>query len=362
MTLQAPARPESAQPSRLGRPLRVLAFVNHAWPVQRGGSEVALHGILRWLAARGHHAEVIVVFQRGYRTDGVKYAARAPHEKHDLWEWADVAFTQQGATPQAAEYAREHSTPLAFYVHNLVNFADKRNLLEPDRDLVVWNTHAIADTQGGLWPGRALVVRPPVFPAEWAGQPGELVTQINLCELKGGAIFWELARREPDRRFLAVVGGWGPQLAADRTEWWPLKAATVDEIRRRAPGNVEVIAPTTNMLTDVYARTRVLLIPTGRVSEAQVGESYGIVAAEALCSGIPVLARYSPGITEILGDAGLLLDDDPEQWMRDLGDLDDPDSYAEASARALARSIELDPEHELEALELALADLAGVAA
>lgn len=350
-----------ADVATLGRPLRVLAFLHHAWPVQRGGSEVAVHGILKWLAARGHRAEAIVVYQRGFSTDGVHYAGRFPMEKDELWEWADVAFTQQAATDQASLYARDHGTPLAFYVHNLVNLEDKREFLDPARDLVVFNTRAVADSQGDLWSGRSTVVRPPIFPDEWVGNPGELVTQVNLSKLKGGSLFWELTRRRPETKFLAVIGGWGAQIAADGTEWWPSKGGANEEVIKRAPENVTVIAPTVDMLGQVYARTRVLLIPTGRVNANQVGESYGLVAGEALGSGIPVLATNSPGMAELLGQAGALLDpDNVDAWASALGALDDPTDYAVASARARARAIELDPTPELCQLERALTELVSV--
>src|SRR5690606_19054142 len=81
--------------------------------------------------------------------------------------------------------------------------------------------------------------------------------------------------------------------------------------------NVEVIphVPHPEMRGRVYARTRVLLVPSSY-------ESWGRVASEAICSGIPVVAHPTPGLRECLGDAGLFVDRrDVDGWVRTLANL-----------------------------------------
>lgn len=338
------------------RPLKVLAHVSHAWPVQHGGSETALHRTLAWLAARGHTVRGIVNNQRGYTADGVRYKRLGWQQKTEWWKWADVAITQQGGTPQAVGFAADHRKPLLGYAHNLAYLAGHPEFNAAAGHVLIANTRASLD--GFDWPGRSFVLHPPVFPSEWAGTPGELVTQVNLSALKGGALFWDLARARPDTKFLGVVGGWGEQLHPD---------GHVDDPRdadRSLPGdtlpNVAIQPRTTDMLRTVYARTRVLLVPTAYVNDRQIGESYGIVAAEALASGIPVVARRSPGLAEQLDGAGFLLDsDEPAEWLAVLDELTDPVTYTEASDRARNRSLELDPTAELIALERLLRELAA---
>ncbi|MFE4971343.1 glycosyltransferase [Kitasatospora sp. NPDC056651] len=48
----------------------------------------------------------------------------------------------------------------------------------------------------------------------------------------------------------------------------------------------------------VYARSRVVLMPSSH-------ESWGRVGVEAFASGIPVIAHPTPGLAECLGHAGI---------------------------------------------------------
>lgn len=343
------------RPGVAPRPLNVLAHVSHAWPVQRGGSETALHRTLAWLASRGHKVRAIVNNQRGYRTDGVHYARLGWKQKSEWWEWASVAITQQGGTPQAVGFAADHRKPLLGYAHNLAYLAGHPEL-DPKRHVLIANTYASLD--GFNWPGRSIVLHPPVFPGEWRGDPGQRITQVNLSALKGGALFWDLARARPDVGFLGVVGGWGEQLHPDGHLDDPRDAD--ESLPRDTLPNVAIQSRTTDMLRTVFARTRVLLVPTAYVNDRQVGESYGIVAAEALGSGIPVIARRSPGLAELLDGAGFLLNTNTRgEWLAAIDELADPATYREASTRARARSLELDPTPELLALERLLTELAA---
>src|SRR5690606_37440896 len=93
----------------------------------------------------------------------------------------------------------------------------------------------------------------------------------------------------------------------------------------------------------VYARTRVLLVPSRM-------ESWGRVVVEALASGIPVVAAPTPGLVESLADAGVFCEaGDVDAWEASLRKLDDPAEWSAASERALHRSKELDPSADLAA-------------
>ncbi|GGQ08443.1 hypothetical protein GCM10010249_28570 [Streptomyces roseolilacinus] len=72
------------------------------------------------------------------------------------------------------------------------------------------------------------------------------------------------------------------------------------------------------------ARTRLLLMPSAC-------ESYGRAGAEAMLSGIPVLAAPAPGMREAFGGAASYLErDDVAGWAREIRRLDDPAAYATA--------------------------------
>ena len=119
-----------------------------------------------------------------------------------------------------------------------------------------------------------------------------------------------------------------------------VERSTSHQIMPNRP-NVEVIGKTSNMRDDVYARTRVLLMPSTR-------ESWGMTGVEAMASGIPVIASPLPGLRESLGFAGIFVDpSDHQGWVDAIVRLDDPDVYGEASAKAVERSVELDPATDL---------------
>jgi glycosyltransferase involved in cell wall biosynthesis len=173
-------------------------------------------------------------------------------------------------------------------------------------------------------PGRMLVVRPPVRAADYRTTRGDHITLINCNRDKGVGVFAALARANPDRRFLAVIGGHGPQEPPDLP-------------------NVTVIEHTDGrrMREDVYARTRLLLMPS-------VYESWGRVGVEAMSSGIPVIAHPTPGLAESLGEAGVFCDRaDLPSWQAAIEDLDDPATYGQASKLATTRADTLDPGAEL---------------
>ena len=125
-------------------------------------------------------------------------------------------------------------------------------------------------------------MRPPIVAADYRVQPGQAVTLINISANKGAALFWQLVSHFPDREFIAVRGSYGNQIVPPKGD---------------RPRNVTVLDNTPN-IQEVYARTRVLLMPSAR-------ETFGRVALEAAASGIPTLANPTVGLREALGRAGI---------------------------------------------------------
>ena len=150
------------------------------------------------------------------------------------------------------------------------------------------------------------------------------MTLVNLQENKGVHVFYELAERMSDVRFLGVEGTHGKQ-----------------EFRKLP--NVEFM-PVTQDMRDVWRKTRVVLMPSAY-------ESYGMVAAEAQVNGIPVIANPTLGLQECLGHAGIFIPreniDDYERTLRLL--LEDRKHYQERSDTARLRGFDLaaESEHEL---------------
>lgn len=312
---------ELPRPPRTG-PLQV-AVMAHAYPPEHNaGGEWMLHSLLRGNVARGHDCHVYLsrpssTATKPYGLDGVTvhpYGAGAVDVAN-----VDVLVAHLENVPNAARIAHRHGIPLVHLVHNTHGWT--KHLLRTARaDLVVYNSAWMAADCGRCASG--IVVRPPVLAADYRTRPGDRVTLVNLNADKGGGLFWELAERLPDFEFLGVLGAYGRQLTGNLP-------------------NVEVVPHGTPM-RDVYARTRVLIVPS-------VYESWGRVGVEAMCSGIPVIAHPTPGLLESLGRAGVFVDrDDPDAWVAAVRDLHDAAAWRRASRRARARARELDPQPDLD--------------
>lgn len=197
---------------------------------------------------------------------------------------------------------------------------DIPDILGLNADLNVYNTHWVADAIQE--PG--IVVHPPL---EWGrhrvDKTGPAVTLINLQENKGVNTFYSLADRM-DCLFLGVIGTHGEQVLPGDNG---LHGVMRDNV---------TVHPTTQDMRDVWRQSRVVLMPSGY-------ESYGMVAAEACVSGIPVIAHPTPGLVECLGGAGIFVDRDDitgyERVLRLL--LTDENHYQERSELAALRAREL---------------------
>lgn len=200
-------------------------------------------------------------------------------------------------------------------------------------DLVVFNSRSSAAE--AAYEGYQVIVRPQLHP-DVAAMPGDRVTLVNLSEPKGGELFWRLARGAPQVEFLGVKGGWGRQV--------------VD----RAP-NVEILPPT-ELMGDIYARTRILLMPSER-------ETWGMCGVEAMSCGIPVVAHPTAGLRESLGGAGIFVDRaDAQGWLDQIERLSNDGERSRASERGLARFSELNLEADVAVWVDAVEQLAPVAA
>lgn len=187
--------------------------------------------------------------------------------------------------------------------------------------LAVFNSHSLLHESG--YDGHAIVCHPVLRPERYATKPGTAITLVNLSESKGALLFDQIARFLPGRDFLGVKGGYSPQV----------------EIARP---NLTVIRSTRNMRDDVYAKTGILLMPSK-------AETFGLVAAEAMCSGIPVIAHPTPGLIECLGHAGLYADrDDLDGWIDVISDLGKAKAWRYQSELAKARAAELADDDQIE--------------
>jgi glycosyltransferase involved in cell wall biosynthesis len=294
-------------------------------PGQNVGSWLMTHSLLRALVVKGHEVDVVLSTATGapYVLDGVRVW---PHvSKEDPFRHiasADVIVCHLEGGYRASVLGQTCGLPVVQIAHNTQGRA-----LDIARrggsNLLVCNSVQMA-AQFADHAGRMVVVHPPVDPVEYATKPGDAITLINLSEDKGARVFYALADRFPDRKFLGVRGGYSDQVIEDHP-------------------NVEVIdhVPGYEMRERVYARTKVLLMPSAH-------ESWGRTGVEAMCSGIPVIAHPTPGLHESLGSAGIFADRaDVDSWETELRRLLDGRRWKAASRKATARALELDPAADL---------------
>lgn len=331
------------------RPLRIVARVHSMPPDHNAGSEWMLHSMLRPLVQRGHDVQVWLsrygATREEYALDGVRVVPQSARlDLPKAIRRSDLVISHLENVPSAGAMARGYGKPLVVIGHNCAPVIF-RSMALAGTTLAVYNSVAMrreADVIFGErpeWPRpeRELIVRPPVYAADYATTPGDRVTLVNLCKEKGGDVFWALARRMPDVKFLAVKGAYGQQITHDDLP------------------NVEIVPhmPGDRMRDEVYACTRVLLMPS-------VSESWGRAAVEAMHSGIPVICAPTPGMVEMAGEAGIFAEaGDKPAWEAALRRLLEPGEWRLASKRAAARARELDPTADLAAWCSAVEDVGG---
>jgi glycosyltransferase involved in cell wall biosynthesis len=242
---------------------------------------------------------------------------------HIAWYKPDVIFSHFQNTARALEVGRGINKPVVVVAHNDSNETRQLLNITKSRDLVVFNTNWLRNK---MRPGApSIVVHPPIDKEGLHTMPGDSVVLVNLTLAKGAATFYALAGSMPETKFLGVIGGYRKDI----------------QVVRDLP-NVTIIDSTSNMRDDVYAKARVVLMPS-------VYETFGMVAAEAISSGIPVVAHRTIGLEENLGDAGIFIDrDDHVAWRLEVARLvNDDDYYKTVSDRMKRRSDMLDVASEL---------------
>lgn len=307
--------------------MRVACLAHFSIPFRNCGSEIVVHELLKAAVAAGHEASMFCTHQtadrvwRGsyapievdgvtvYRSGNPLLAAKAMTRTRP----AVVVSHHQHATLaiRAAKQVRARSV---YLTHNQMDI--NKRPLQAHPDLVIHNSEWVRESLqrfGGQ--AQEFVFHPPLTAdRHTVPNTGDGYTLINLNRDKGAELFYKLAETMPDRKFVGVVGGHGPQVV------------------RRLP-NVEILEHGPDMQR-VWSRTRVLLMPS-------VYESYGLTAVEAGINGIPTIANPTPGLLENLGPYGLFADrDDPQAWVDQIERLDTPLAYGDASLNA--RSIAVD--------------------
>ncbi|MEO6991342.1 MAG: glycosyltransferase [Candidatus Baltobacteraceae bacterium] len=169
-----------------------------------------------------------------------------------------------------------------------------------------------------LAPEPFFVPGPSQVPPELAGRRFALFVAGPEAR-KNAAFFFDVATRalHAPHETLAIVGNLGA--GSERA----LASTGVAHVRFDADDE---------LLRSLYRTANVVCVPS-------LAEGFGLVAAEALACGAPVIASSTSSLPEATGGAALLADPrDVNAWVRALRSvLDDPATAAELQAKARAR-------------------------
>lgn len=305
--------------------MKIVALTHYYIEENRAGGEMMLHRILKELA-KEHDVTALITDTVRFNTviDGVKVIYGANRNTLETYDY-DMVVSQFANAPLAIKSAHDRGKQACLIVHNdhPTTLLHASSLLPSD--IAIFNTDWIRAKSNTR--AKALVIHPPIEPKDFKTKPGEFVTLVNLIPEKGSTVFYQLAEKLPDTKFLAVGGGYYKE-------------------RQRVINlpNVTHAENTADMKNDVYAKSKIVLMPS-------TYESYGMVAAEAICSGIPVICTPTAGLRENLGDAGIYVNvDDIQGYIDAITALDDQAAYKKASKLSLERSKQKDSHAEIQKL------------
>lgn len=339
--------------------MKIIALIHMYPPIHNAGGETTAHSAFRAMVTRGHEVTVLCrphtteAQFADYDFEGVKVVRVIQRQNDQQWMRdyvrdfrPDVMITHLDLTFQAMQIALDLDLPLVHLVHNSMQL--KFHRVTPLRcQLAVFNSRWVAEAEN--WQGPQIVLHPVVEPDRYRCEKGTKITLVNPTPGKGADIFYALAKALPDYEFLTVKSVYGEQIA-------------VPNIAAHLHPNVETMEHTAD-IREAFRKTRVLLMPSAY-------ESYGRVAVEAACCGIPTIANPTPGLRESLGEAGIFRDRAEagsgameraafhlcvEEWKTEIERLYTDDIYYRSRVDAALRLADsLDPESEYNRLESAL--------
>lgn len=267
----------------------IIAYTADYPPGRWIGAELATHNTLRYLVERGWECYARPATMtasagiNGYEIDGVRVVrefAALPRP--------DIVLTHALAAPTAVNHALGARAPLVLSFHSGLGWASwVQNKIDSMRPaLVIVNSRAMARQVQTSNPDRELfTLHPPTMIAghEIRGRSTGAVTMIGSGDGKGVPLFYEIARQMPNVPFIHRQGGY----SADQDE--------IEALTGPRPANL-IVQPhgPRHTILQLLANTSVLLVPS-------MSESWGMVAVEAMTSGIPVIGSRVEGLLECLG-------------------------------------------------------------
>ena len=277
--------------------MNILAYVPDFPPLRYTGAELMLIDYLHALQKKGH--EVTVVMSREKRV--VPEYEGIPIKVVPRWLDFDTIITHGGSMGEAFNQGIELNKTVIYLCHNTY-----RHAIRPEVK-VVFNSQFTKDNTNIN--GNENVVCQPIinFDYKRKKRKGKYITLINCSELKGGKLFYEIAKENNRLKFLAVKGWYGKQ--------GELEAKNIKQIK---PVKHEKIY-------NVFKKTRILLVPSSY-------ECWGRIGVEAMASGIPVIcSKGVGGLKEAYGNGAKYVNrENINEWAKAIKEIDgDYDKWVE---------------------------------
>lgn len=297
-------------------------------PVHNCGSEWMAHNINKFLVSKGHEVRVILHqahrynIKVPYTIDGVEVVG--PTHQVDQYRWPDVLLTHLEYTGHTLALGGLAKKPVVQFVHGDSVY---QSVVNARYARIVYNSQWLADKLNYKWDSHVFQPFCDVDHINVNDDPynNEYIALVNLNKNKGVETFYRLAESMPERKFLGVIGGYDDQIIKDLP-------------------NVTIV-PNAKDIREYYKKIRVILMPSKL-------ESWGMVATEAMCNGIPVICNKTPGLSENCGDAAMYCDrDNLSEWVHAIQALDMKNVYDYFSLLGRSRAKELGDRNRLVNLE-----------
>jgi len=258
----------------------------------------------------------------------------------------DLMFTQINLTPSSVRIAKKYDIPVFVFMrsyecicltsfmgvyekrkHNCLkhaswkykiqypffkNISKNYNWALKNADLIISNSRFMQSVVKNWYNLNSTVIYPFIRLSDYRVKKIDprYITLLKPKVWKGVDIFLKIVDRLHNKQFLGVGD-------TDRLK----------ELKKRE--NIKYI-PWTNNMKEIYAKTKILLVPS------IMPESFGRMAVEAMCNGIPCIGSNIGGIPEPIGDAGIIVDNffDTDAWVDVIKKLGNNKLYRKLSRRS----------------------------
>jgi glycosyltransferase involved in cell wall biosynthesis len=292
-----------------------------------GGSEYMAHIINKYLISQGYTINVIGKWEtQTYEGVNLIYIHDDENVKNAIGK-CSVFFTQNYNYPEiTVKAANILNKRVVIFIHTTFQPYDRspenyKTLIDPSKIKVIYNSIWVQKFFDS--PLRSIIINPPIDKNKLiTSSSKKYVTLVSTTYDKGNLQFIEIAKKMPDIQFLGI--------------------GSETNFRDVSVKNIEYKVPTKN-IEEIYAQTDIILAPS-------IYESWGMVAGEAIASGIPVIASPTPGLQENLDYAGLFIERDfIDEWVAMIYKLkNDSEFYNKTSEKCKIRAKELKIQNNLQ--------------